>query len=303
MRLKLWIGALPALLLAGCTAMEPEAPAPSPVEATVPLRVLSTALEGDVQTRATTALTSGSIGVFLGTDGGYTAKNNRKYNYGNPAWLADGGDANAIYLGSASGKVCAYYPHFADAQYDNSAAIPLTTQLYALAQDLSYAKNKDVDGTAAKKSVAFVMERAYSQLKFVFKRTNYPGTCQVTKVEISNLCTAGSVNITDGTYSAPVNSTSFAYTTAFTLLAAGATQEFSLLAVPCTLTGAGLTILLTVDGKPMTTKIPIGTLPKLLAGSIHQITLNVSGTGASITVSTTDWPTTPTDNGEYIPEP
>ena len=140
-----------SLLLAGCAADETPGmvdPSTPPVEATVPLIVESAAVSAEVTTRAT--VSSGSIGIFL-TGTGYTAINNRQYNYGTPAWVPNGGVANTIYLGGTTASVCAYHPYAST--LNNSAAIPLTSQVFDNAsKDISFAVNRNVDGSSVNKS-------------------------------------------------------------------------------------------------------------------------------------------------------
>lgn len=292
-----------SLLLAGCTADETPGmvdPSIPPVEATVPLTVESATVNAEVTTRA--AVTSGSIGIFL-TGTGYTAINNRQYDYGTPAWTPNGGVANTIYLGGATASVCAYHPW--QASHNNSAAIPLTSQLFDNAsKDISFATARNVDGSSANKSTSFAMTRAYAKVTFVFQRSNYPGTCQVQKVELKNLLPSAMLNIGTGAYStaAGMANSSVSQTKNVTVPATGTVAWGSdFLLVPCTPASTGMTLVITVDGKTMTTTIPTASY-KPTKGEYKTITITVQGTGINTTsVTTTDWANG--NLGPFVPVP
>lgn len=292
-----------SLLLAGCAADETPGmvdPSTPPVEATSPLIVESAAVSAEVTTRAT--VSSGSIGIFL-TGTGYTAINNRQYNYGTPAWVPNGGVANAIYLGATTASVCAYHPYAST--LNNSAAIPLTSQVFDNAsKDISFAVNRNVDGSSVNKSTSFAMTRAYAKVTFVFQRSNYPGTCQVQKVELKNLLLSATLNIGTGAYStaAGVANSSVAQTKNVTVPATGTVAWGSdVLLVPCTPASTGMTIVITVDGKTMTTTIPTANY-KPVKGEYKTITITVQGTGINTTsVTTADWVNG--NMGPFVPVP
>ena len=294
---------LASLLLAGCAADETPGmvdPSTPPVEATVPLIVESAAVSAEVTTRAT--VSSGSIGIFL-TGTGYTAINNRQYNYGTPAWVPNGGVANTIYLGGTTASVCAYHPYAST--LNNSAAIPLTSQVFDNAsKDISFAVNRNVDGSSVNKSTSFAMTRAYAKVTFVFQRSNYPGTCQVQKVELKNLLPSATLNIGTGAYStaAGVANSSVAQTKNVTVPATGTVAWGSdILLVPCTPALTGMTIVITVDGKTMTTTIPTANY-KPVKGEYKTITITVQGTGINTTsVTTADWVNG--NMGPFVPVP
>lgn len=302
---------LASLLMAGCTAGEiPETdngitPVP-PVELTTPLEIESASLEAEVTTRATTALGSGnSIGVFLsGT--GYTDRNNCNYAYySSSSWRAYD-YTHIIYLGGASAYVCAYHPWTNG--YNDRTAIPLTSQIYSGDKDISFAVNRTLAGNSANKSTSFAMTRAYARLKIkLVKGSDYPGNCQVTKLEFQNLLKTASLNITGGTYStsAGASGTTFSETKTVTPTTSGTSWNDFLL-IPCTPASTGMQIVLTVDGKTMTTTIAAGTGTnqyKPVKGEYKQITLTIKGTSLGVTsVTTTDWPAI-SDGGSYVPVP
>lgn len=293
-----------SLLLAGCTAdripgTDPDMPVEIP---TVPLIVESATMNAQVATRATTTLNSGSIGIFLsGT--GYTAISNRQYDYSASAWTPNGGAANAILLGGSTASVCAYHPW--QATFTNSTAIPLTSQVMDNTnKDISFALNRGMDGSSTGSSTIFSMTRAYAKVTFVFQRNNYPGTCQVQKVELKNLLPSATLNIGTGVYSTAtgVANSSVSQIKNVTVPATSTVAWGSdILLVPCTPASTGITIVITVDGKTMTTTIPTGSYTPV-KGEYKIITITVRGTGIIPTsVTTEDWANG--NLGPFIPAP
>lgn len=281
-----------ALLLAGCTAEETpgNGPAIPPVEATVPLGIESASLSAEVTSRAVHTLTSGSIGIFLsGT--GYTSINNRRYDYGSPAWAPNGGAANTIYLGGTTASVCAYYPW--QSGITNSGAVTLTSGvLDNTDKDICFAKNRNMDGSSGNKSTAFAMGHAYAKITFDFTRDNYPGTCQVQKVELNHLLPSANLNIGSGAYSTSAGTLNSSISQSKNIPVAGSGTTLwgdDFLLVPCTPAGSGMTIVITVDGKSMSTNIPTATY-KPVAGEYKTVKVTVKGTGINVTsVTTEDW--------------
>lgn len=294
---------IPLLLLAACFAgcsgdeMPGTETAPRPVEDTVPLVVESTRIEaaasGTPVTRAgDPPLTSGSIGIFL-SGSKYTAINNRKYNYASSTWTPDGGVTNTIYLGGPVAKVCAYHPWTAG--YNTSTAIPLTSQDYDDAKDISYAVNRKMTGNPTGCKTTFALTHAYALATIQLKRDNYSGTCKVSKLELKNLLPAATLDITDGTASATdgvSGNATISRTVDITVPVTGvATTQPKYLLVPCTPAGSGMVLALTVDGKPMTLTVPATTY-KPVAGVSNTITVGIKGTALKVSsVTTTDWAT------------
>lgn len=293
-----------SLLLAGCTAerMPGMDPATPPVIPSVPLTVESATMNAEVSTRVSTPLNSGSIGIFLsGT--GYTPINNRQYNYVDPAWIPNGGVDNTIFLAGAPAAVCAYHPW--QSSLNNSTAIPLNSQILTnTIQDISFAMNRNMDGTSVGRSTTFNMTRAYAKVTFVFERSNYPGTCQVQKVELQNLRSSTTLNICNGTYAhstgvAGITVLQTKYVTVPTTGTIAWGSDFLL--VPCMPAGSGMTIVITVDGKTMTTTIPT-TNYKPVKGQYKTIKIKVQGTAINATsVTTENWANS--DLGPFAPLP
>lgn len=302
---------LAAVLLAGCSGSElPEGLQPAgPSEAETPLNVTVASLESEVEsspgTRATTNLTTGSIGIFRDNLNGYTAASNVQYNYGSSKWLPQT-TSETIYLGLLSVNVCAYHPWISG--YNTATAIPLTSNVYAAANDLSYATNQSVDGLTNKTTaLTFAMKRAYARVAFKLKRDNYPGTCTVTKLTVANLLPSTTLNITSGTYAANTGTAAATLdrTRTVTVTATvGASTDWGeeYLLVPCTPASTGMTITLTVDGKTMST-IVSKTNYTPVAGQYKTITLTLKGTDLKASSVTTENWTSQDLSGEYIPLP
>lgn len=287
----------------------------------VPLEIASATIEGEATTvtRAGTVtnLTSGAMGIFLeGKDAGttYTAINNcqYKYNTGTNKWEAEA-PAETIYLGGENAQVCAYYPFKAKSGgYDDKTALPLTTQDYAEAQDISYATNSEVNGTSALRKVTFGMTHAYSQIELKISRENYPSACAISKIELQNasLATSGTINITNGALGTPTIA-NYSLTGLTKTLGSAETYTRALLMVPTTLTadladiGKSLMIALTVDGQVMTAGIPTADLSALKKGEKYVIGLKIKGTEIVPTVTAVSWTTADvnTSDDEYEPKP
>lgn len=277
------------------------------------------------------------VGLFLRDDAGkYTVKNNVKYSFvaaGQP-WQT----ATPIWLGGETARVCAYYPyHDADPSYDGATALPLDTRLYSHLEDVSYCIEQEVDGTSAHSTLQLKLDRAYSRLALNFKRdaaSPYPGTCNLTKVELINsgIITKASLNIRTGVQTAVSTPGTFVYDKAGSGLditvppytgshdiiksdddeSITVNRNRSILIIPCTLnsktgsdgTSYSLTVRLTIDGKPMTVDIPSTDLPAFKAGTLYTMTISIRGTKLTVgSVSIQDWTQQPVggDGNEYVP--
>lgn len=301
-------------------------------EGTQALQVVSARMDSELLTRSTTLVTSGSIGLFLRNLPGYdvyTEKSNVQYNYGTPSWTVNAG-ATPIYLGGDNANVCAYYPYLAG---NNDVSIAMQSRGYDANYDLSYATNVMMNGTSETSDpvagtvgckVSFTMKRAYAMLAFEFVRSNYPGTCKITAIEIQKCVQSGSINISNGN---PGNSV-LASGTNFTYL----TKPAEAITVPLDksyITGkdvahlyenclivpgdnrkaagsdtGGFLVVLTVDNHTMTAQVPYSALPKFEAGKIYTVRLSLKGTATEIgTVTIEDWVAGPSTGGPYEPLP
>lgn len=293
-----------SLLLAGCTAGETPGiePVKPPVIATVPLTVESATVNAEATTRTATPLTSGSIGVFRLEGNGYDAIDNRRYDYGMPAWIPSGGPGNAVFLGGVTASVCAYHPWQAPL---NSLNFTVTSQVLANdnSNDICFATSRTVDGSSTNKSTTFNMIRAYAKVTFKFQRENYPGSGVVQKVELHNLLQSATLDISTGTYSTNMGviGTTISQSNSIVMPGTGTVSWGSdILLVPCIPAGA-TTIVITVDGKEMTTSIPTANYQPT-RGEYKTITVTVQGTDINVgSVATEEW--TNSDLGPVIPVP
>lgn len=177
------------LALHACSASDdglPEPPVPNPpLEERVPLRIASAAIGNGigVQTRANTALTAGSIGLFQKEDAaGYEAIDNQLFTCAAPFWQTD----NQILLGSSPAVIAAYYPYAA------GTANPLLLNSHKYSDEegkLCY-----VNLTASKNDshLTLNLERVYTRLVFTLKGSGYPGDGKVSALRLSG---AGIVSV------------------------------------------------------------------------------------------------------------
>ncbi|MBP1593196.1 MAG: hypothetical protein H6Q12_214 [Bacteroidetes bacterium] len=276
------------LMLSGCS--NEEAATVSPDNTLVALSVSSVSFPA-VKTKATTSLSGGSIGVFLGSANGYTAINNVQYTYSAGAWTkTSGGD---IYLGSSAASVCAYYPY--SASVTNSSSVSLQSQIYTSAADLCYAPYITNLKNSAQ-NAAFVMSHAYSRITFTITRdATYTGTCNITDISLTNsgLKTLATFNITNGTYTTGTNG-SVSFNPSISSIASGANTSTSVLLVPVTGLTGNIDLAFTIDGASFSTSIPVSTagLATLSAGINYKINVTIKYTSlTNNSVSTTDWNT------------
>lgn len=301
-------------------------------EGTQALQVVSARMDSELLTRSTTLVTSGSIGLFLRNLPGYdvyTEKSNVQYNYGTPSWTVNAG-ATPIYLGGDNANVCAYYPYLAG---NNDVSIAMQSRGYDANYDLSYATNVMMNGTSETSDpvagtvgckVSFTMKRAYAMLAFEFVRSNYPGTCKITAIEIQKCIQSGSINISNGNpgNSVLASGTNFIYLTkpaeAITVPLDNSYitgKDVAHLYENCLIVpgdnrkaaGAdtgGFLVVLTVDNHTMTAQVPYSALPKFEAGKIYTVRLSLKGTATEIgTVTIEDWVAGPSTGGPYEPLP
>jgi len=236
---------------------------------------------------STTALTSGSLGVFLSNANDYTPRGNVQYTYTDGSWAA----SSPIYLGDADATLCAYYPY--SAALTDAASVSLTSQAYASDKDLCYASKSGVNADAPKWDM--VLAHAYAEITLNITRdVSYLGDCAVSKVSLNNagLYTSGTLDISTGAYSAQVAG-AVSDDPQITGIASGASASHSLLLVPVTSSMSGnLVITLTVDGKPLIASVDVSAagLDQLQAGTNYSVGLNIRGGEMSVNgVSVTDW--------------
>lgn len=305
-----------ALLLGACAqdvALTPDNPSSG---GAVPLRVDDIVLETSVATRAATTLATNNatIGVFCSKETGYDATQaNIPYVYSTATskWAPKVSTA-PVWLLAYNANVCAYYPY--NAAYTNNTAIPLATAVYTTAGDICFAPNRAMNGTPAKSKTTFAMQRAMAMIVFTLKKGNYPGTCQVTGITLSNtnLPATGTINILAAANTAvtatKANLTYAPAASGSVMPTAAGVKAQDVLLIPFTLSG-NFTVTLTIDGKTMKIELPPATFTnsKIEAGKRYLLTLKLNGTALDVTNVTienwTDVPMTDTGGKDYEPFP
>ena len=150
-----------------------------PEELRMPLRIAGAAVGSglEIQTRATTELTSGSIGLFLKEDAGsgYEALNNLKYTYATPFWQTD----EQILLGNSNAVLAAYYPYTSE----TTNPVLLRSRKYSDEDAKLCYVNLEANNTAA--HLTLDLERMYSRIVFTLKGSGYPGNGEVSALRLS----------------------------------------------------------------------------------------------------------------------
>lgn len=315
-----------AWLLSACSADDGAVPPVRP--ARVGMQVLEASMN-DLQpaSRADSKKTieAGSIGVFLdnvsgGTD--YDPKKNvcytaEKDENAKIVWNSD----DALFFNTSTANVCAYYPYVDGEAYADSKKIPLTTQVYDAAYDLSYAtnvlmnadQNEATSGTPGNR-VRFSMTHAYALLELNLKRGSLKDDVTISKIEItaSGLNASNTLDITSGSYgSASASDKAVDYTIEeeLTLLKNDALTKPVLLIVPMTASGKPelkFTFTLKNTGNP-TMSATISSITQFEKAKKYIVNLTVNGTGleaSSVTVlSWREVNVTNTGGGSFIPLP
>lgn len=286
--------ALPALLLGGCDKDSgPDFTDGSPVV----IEIAGASLEGIISSRATTPISSGSIGVFRTTANAYTAQYNAKYTYKNGAWTAD---PNPVYVGGDNATLCACYPHGAATFDTNSFVCTLTAQKWTADKDLCYATTGGPAVCNHTPEVSFTLTHAYSRIKLNIQRdaAHFTGNCKITNVNLknstgNNFFSSRTLDISKGTYGGSATPAGWNYNPNITAIAAGATNNtaYDVLVPPQSVNG-GLTITLKADGKDRAVTVPAGkfTSNELAAGQQYVIYLLMTDTSIVVSgVSLADW--------------
>lgn len=307
-----------ALLLGACSQDASLTPGNPLADGATPLQVDDIMLEASVPTRAATTLATdnATIGIFCSKETGYdAAQANIPYIYSTATskWAPKVASA-PVWLLAYNANVCAYYPYNAAAAYANNTAIPLATAVYTAAGDICFAPNRAMNGTPAKSKTTFAMQRAMAMMVFTLKKGDYPGTCKVSNIMLTNtnLPATGTINITAAANTAAtVTKAALNYaplsTGDMTVTTTGQAAQ-SVLVVPFTLSG-NFSVTLTVDGKTMKIELPAATFAnsKIEAGKRYLLTLKLNGTALDVTnVTIEDWtdvPMTDTGGKDYEPFP
>ena len=277
-----------ALLFTGCVGEEEVDESKNGTPLTISVATMKRDVTASVQTRAATTLTSGSIGVYRLAATGYTGtRNNVEYTYSGGSWgVASGG--TPIYLNGKAATICAYYPYNAFMSSDPTA-IPLTSQLYSEAADLSYVVGKSLSSGTA--TTTFDMQRAYAKVTFTLvHEASYNGNCVINNVSIANagVLTSNTLNMVTGVYGSGTAGT-VSIDPGIASIASGGSTTATVLVVPSTAALSGnLTLLFTIDGVKHTASLTasnLGASSKFEAGKNYGITVKISGSGTTIQIA------------------
>ncbi len=274
-----------ALLFTGCVGEEEVDESKNGTPLTISVATMKRDVTASVQTRAATTLTSGSIGVYRLAATGYTGtRNNVEYTYSGGSWgVASGG--TPIYLNGKAATICAYYPYNAFMSSDPTA-IPLTSQLYSEAADLSYVVGKSLSSGTA--TTTFDMQRAYAKVTFTLvHEASYNGNCVINNVSIANagVLTSNTLNMVTGVYGSGTAGT-VSIDPGIASIASGGSTTATVLVVPSTAALSGnLTLLITIDGVKHTASLTasnLGASSKFEAGKNYGITVKIGGAGTTL---------------------
>lgn len=236
---------------------------------------------------ASNKLTTGSIGVFLTQENGYTPANNVEYKYSNGAWNA----ASPILLDKAKAGLSAYCPY--SSSITDAKAIPLKSQFYTEKEDICYSSTHSMRRDSVQWDM--VMSHAYSLLIFtIIRDASYKGNCAITNIKIANagICSSGTVDITTGTYSTQASG-SIECDPKISGLLTTQYATIGILAVPVLNAMSGnIAVTFTIDGAKLPDSIDptVLSMTMLLPNVFYNVPIKISGTQISIgQVSTNDW--------------
>lgn len=256
-------------------------------------------------TRATTALTAGTIGVFRAKDTGASSAypqecNNYQYTYSS-GWKPRSA-GNTVYLTGKDIEVCAYFYYRPNVV---KTAVPLTSGRYTTGQDTGaddvddfcYAKNRTVNASSGGRSTTFIMSHAMAWMEFVLYGEAGTTSLTVTNVTITHesLVSSTTLNITNGVYATGSVSGSLSYDPLLTI--SNATETTSALLIPFNLGGIGLQVTFTTDVNTSSVTIPAAFFGgKLEAGKRYRVKIALNGMEVT-GVEVEDWTAMDINNG------
>jgi hypothetical protein len=257
-----------------------------------PLHISSVRTSG-IDTRSTTTLSSGTLGVFrlADTSSDLTALNNYLYTGTSGSWVATSGDVTA----TSTTKVCAYSPY--KETCNDATQLPLTSWIGLSSDSPSHELLYSLPTVASSTSggvnnTSFILNRAYTKLQFTLSGNSaLTGAGKVTSFSIynKNLPAGSTVNITGSSVSygeitnQPTSRMTATTTTSDLLLSTN--PVIDVLLPPCTLSDASTTTLdvtITVDGIQRLVKLNLAAnniSGALAAGTVYPININLSPNG------------------------
>ncbi len=239
------------------------------------LTISSVSVRSNENTRSSsTALTSGSIGVYLsGTNGYSTQSKIYRYDCSGGTWVANPTD---IYLYGNKATLCAFYPY--NSSITDPTIINMTSQLYTSDNDLVYSPFISTPSNQAP-NVTFNMGHAYSKLTFIIQNIALPTPCKIDQIQISNagLLSTGTIDITTGSYTEGMKS-GIIFGNLDIVIPKGSSATASFLVVPPSEKLSGdITVKCTVDGQEKTAKFDVASynLTTIAPGQDYQIYLSL----------------------------
>lgn len=297
------------VLGAGCSSDYSPAEVSHPnADVPVPISVQGASIGVELSTRAASAITSGSMGVYLGSANDYTPKYNAQYTCSGGKWSS----SSPINVVGKAATLYAYYPYNSGLGTSvGNPPISLSAQPYSADKEFCFAHSPvetSVKNTSP--SVSFKMNHAYARLQFVITRNNSgndaydSGPCKVSRIELApasgSIFTSGRLDITKslsiGT-SSPNPSLSggvskYTITTSGSLatsgISAGGTDSSLDYLFPPQQFSSALNLTVVVDGYTLTAAIPSASLSALSAGVHTQLKINLQSLKIDVSVSTAE---------------
>jgi hypothetical protein len=269
-------------LLTGCTHDQDNVTS----DVVSPLHI-SSVLTSGIDTRSTTTLSSGTLGVFrlADTSSDLTALNNYLYTGTSGSWVATSGDVTT----TPTTKVCAYSPY--KETCNDATQLPLTSWIGLSSDTPSHELLYSLPTVASSASggvnnTSFTLNRAYTKLQFTLSGNSaLTGAGKVTSFSIynKNLPAGSTVNITSSSvsYGEITNqpTSRMTATMAAPNLLLSSSPVIDVLLPPCTLSDASTTTLdvtITVDGIQRLVKLNLAAnniSGALAAGTVYPINI------------------------------
>ncbi len=228
---------------------------------------LNVSVEGNIYTRSTSTLASGSIGIYLLADNNY-AEGLYLYSAISGKWTT----GKPLMLNGNNASVCVWYPYNyrIPANLSELKTFPLNAQKYTPDTDLCY---QTITGRVNNRNYRLQaqLQHAYSQIEFRLSRDitfKTAGSVDSITLSAPGLFKGMQLDITSGTTANGVTG-NVTYIANVTIPASGEVVTAVLLP-PATLTG-DLKLVFRVDGKNMTATLPLSSLSKLVAGTKYTV--------------------------------
>ena len=239
---------------------------------------LSASVLSLVKTRAEETTTpvdaeNSMIGVFVGSANGYEPRYNIPYLYKGGKWYTD----QPIFAGSNNITLYAAYPYTAAVFQPGTTLTTLTAAHYEGTKDFCYATTGGADINNLNPSPSFTLQRAYARLALQIRRSDYPGACNVTQIDLNggdgSFYNTRTLDISTGTHIGESSSDGLSLSVSITVNQEPAGDSSTDILLPPQNLAAGLRLTLTVDGAKLTTTVPPAKLAALQSGNFYKIKL------------------------------